>query len=79
MTQMDILEELKRFPITGRLSILEAAMRLIREDLQEETELQPQEEKGRRLAEAAEALRGDYAADSELTAFTAFFESLFTK
>jgi hypothetical protein len=33
MTQVEILEELKKFTIAERLTIVEAALRLIREDL----------------------------------------------
>ena len=35
MTQVEILEELKKFTISERLTIVEAALRLIRKDLQE--------------------------------------------
>jgi len=34
MTQIEILEELKKLTTTERLTIIEAALRLIREDLQ---------------------------------------------
>jgi hypothetical protein len=71
MTQIQILEELKKFTIPDRLTIVEATLRLIREDLQQERQLLPWEERRRKLVAAAEALRPDYAAGGELTIFTA--------
>ena len=71
MRQMEVLEELKRFTIPERLTIVEATVRLIREDLQQEKQPLSQAEKKRQLAAAAKALREDYAANDELTAFTA--------
>jgi len=70
MTQTDILKELEQFTITERLSILEAAVRLIREDLQQEEKSQFRKGRKHQLVEAAEMLREDYATDSELTVFT---------
>jgi hypothetical protein len=71
MIQADIVEELKRFTISERLEIVEAALRLIREDLQEVGQPLTQTERRRQLAAAAEALLPDYAAGGELTIFTA--------
>jgi len=71
MVQVEILEELKKFPIPERLTIVEAALRLIREDLQQVGQPLARIERKRQLAEAAEALLPDYAAGGELTAFTA--------
>ena len=68
MTQAEILEELTRFSIAERLAVAEAALRLIRRDL--EQALAPAEKK-QKLAAAAEALLSDYAAGGELTSFTA--------
>lgn len=70
MTQTDILKELEQFTITERLSILETAMRLIREDLQQEEQSQFREGRKHQLVKAAEMLREDYATDRELTVFT---------
>jgi hypothetical protein len=69
MTQVEILEELKRFTIPERLTIAETALRLIREDLQEVEQPLTREERSRQLAAAAEALLPDYAAGGELTIF----------
>jgi hypothetical protein len=69
MTQVEILEELKKFTIPERLTIVEAALRLIREDLQVGQPL-TRTERRRQLAAAAEALLPDYAAGAELTVFT---------
>lgn len=71
MVQVEILEELKKLPIPERLTIVEAALRLIREDLQQVGQPLARIERKRQLAEAAEALLPDYAAGGELTAFTA--------
>jgi hypothetical protein len=70
MTQVEILEELKRFTIPERLTIAETALRLIREDLQQVGRPPTQTERRRQLAAAAEALLPDYAAGGELTVFT---------
>jgi len=71
MTQVEILEELKKFTIPERLTIVEAALRLIREDLQQVRQPLTRAERKRQLAAAAEALLQDYAAGGELTIFTA--------
>ena len=71
MTQIAILEELKGLTTMERLTIVETALRLIREDLQR-VELPPaRTERKRQLAAAAKALLPDYAAGGELTTFTA--------
>ena len=71
MTQGEILEELKKLPITERLTIIDAVLQTIRKDLQQLPLPSVDADKKRQLAAAAEALRSDYAGDSELTAFTA--------
>lgn len=71
MTQVEILEELKRFTIPERLTIVETALRLIRKDLQQAEQPLTQAESKRQLTAAAEALLPDYAAAGELTIFTA--------
>ena len=71
MTQVEIMEELKKFTIPERLTILEAALRLIWEDLQQVGQPLTRTGRKRQLAAAAEALLADYAAGGELTIFTA--------
>ena len=71
MIQVEILEELKKSTIPERLTIIEAALHLIREDLQQVGQPLTRTERRRQLAEAAEALLQDYAAGGELTVFTA--------
>lgn len=71
MTQVEILEELKKFTIPERLTIVETALRLIREDLQQVEQPLIRAERKRQLTAAAEALLPDYAAGGELTIFTA--------
>jgi len=68
MTNSEIIDQLKQLTTAERLAVIEAATRLIREDLS-----QP-EANGRaddqQLAKAATALLADYQSDQELTAFT---------
>jgi hypothetical protein len=71
MTQTEILEALRRLTAPERLTVIEAALQQIREDLQQRERPLAQIETKRRLAEAAEALLPDYAAGGELTIFTA--------
>jgi hypothetical protein len=68
---MEIVEELKKLTTTERLTIIEAALRLIREDLQQVEQPLARTERRQQLAAAAEALLTDYAAGGELTIFTA--------
>ena len=70
MTTREILEELKHLTPAERLSVAEAALHLIREDLQRLKRTTPLEDQRLRLAAAAEALAPEYAAGGELTAFT---------
>ena len=65
-----ILEELKKLTTTERLTIAEAALHLIREDLQP-VQSAAWPERRQQLTAAAEALLPDYAAGGELTIFTA--------
>ncbi len=71
MTQMEILEQLKKLTTTERLTIIEAALHLIREDLQQVEQPLARAERKRQLAAAAETLLRDYSAGNELTIFTA--------
>jgi hypothetical protein len=71
MTHTDLLDELKKLTAAERLNVAEAALRLVREELQQATTLPAGVERTRLLKAAAEALRADYAAGGELTAFTA--------
>lgn len=68
MTQIQILDELRKLSPTERLEVVEAAIHLLREDLQQPP---AQLERKRQLTAAAEALLPDYAEDDELTSFTA--------
>jgi hypothetical protein len=70
VTKTDILDELKKLPPEDVLSIIEAALRGLREDLAPTKQVLPDTERKHQLAIAAEALYDDYAADSELTSFT---------
>ena len=71
MTQIEILEALKKLTTTERLTIIEAALHLIREDLQQVEQPLSWTERKRQLTAAAEALLPDYSAGGELTIFTA--------
>lgn len=67
MTQREILEELRKFPTMERIAIIEAALHLIHEDMQQ---IEKPDRK-HQLAAAAEALLPAYSAGGELTTFTA--------
>ena len=71
MTPQELLNELSKLTLAERLVIIEAALRLLREDLQQLPPSVTQSGERHRLAAAAEALLADYRADSELTSFTA--------
>lgn len=68
MTQTEILAEIKGLSTAERLAIVEAILRLVREELQQKEQTLAQEEEERRLA--AEALLPDYTPGGELTVFT---------
>jgi hypothetical protein len=70
MSHMNILEELRKFPPAERLTIMEAALKQIRADLQQPGPLLRVNKK-RALAIAADALYADYMTDKDLTVFTA--------
>lgn len=70
MTQREILEELRKFPTPERITIIEAALHLIHEDLERIEQPLTKTDKKQRLAAAAEALLPVYSAGGELTAFT---------
>ncbi|HEY3304659.1 MAG TPA: hypothetical protein VGL70_14100 [Candidatus Binatia bacterium] len=67
MARPDLLKKLKELTPAERLSVAEAALRLVREDLRKTT--RPAKEKN--LAKAAKALLPDYKSKGELTVFTA--------
>jgi len=71
MVHVHILDELKKLPTAERLTVIEAALRLIREELQQLEQPLTKTEREEQLAAAAEALLPDYAAGGELTIFTA--------
>jgi hypothetical protein len=69
MTNSEITDQLKQLTTAERLAVIEAATRLIQEDLSQAGTKENAEDA--QLAEAAKALLPDYQADRELTAFTA--------
>jgi hypothetical protein len=71
MTQVEIFEELKKLTTIERLAVIETALHLIREDLQQVEQPIAMAEGKQQLAAAAEALLSDYVAGGELTIFTA--------
>jgi hypothetical protein len=71
MTHVDVLAELKKLSTTERLGVAEEAVRLVRQELEGAQSLKTHGERAQQLAAAAAALRDDYAAGGELTAFTA--------
>ena len=71
MTQTEILRELKKLTSAERLAVAEAALTLVREDLQRTVRPLSRTQISQQLAAAAQALLRDYQTDPELTAFTA--------
>ena len=71
MTQREILEELNKYPTMERITIIEAALHLIHEDMRQIEQPFAKTERRRQLTAAAEALLPAYSAGGELTAFTA--------
>jgi len=65
-----MLEELRKLSPADRLSIIEAALHLTREDLQHVAPPVAKSERKRQLLEAAQALLPDYLEGGELTVFT---------
>ena len=70
MTETEILQEFKKFKTAERLTIIEAALHLIHEDLQQMEQPYARIERTRQLTAAAEALLSDYSAGGEPTVFT---------
>lgn len=68
MTNREIIDQLKQLTTAERLAVIEAATRLIREDLSQPEANENTEDE--QLAQAAKALLADYQSDPELTAFT---------
>jgi hypothetical protein len=71
MTYAQMLEALKDLTLAERLALMEAALHLTREELQQREQPPAAQERTERLAAAAKALLPDYTADPELTSFTA--------
>ena len=71
MTYTEMLETLKQLTLTERLALMEAALHLMREELQQHEQQPATDERTARLAAAAQALLPDYTTDTELTSFTA--------
>ena len=69
LTQVEILEGLRRLPAADRLLVIESALRVTRSDL--DHAVCDGNGMKQRMAEAAKVLLHDYASGGELTAFTA--------
>lgn len=70
MTQTEILEALRKLTTTEQITLIQAALQQIRDDLQQGEQLLAQVDKKQRLAMAAETLRPDYETGGGLTIFT---------
>lgn len=71
MTYTDILEALKKLTLAEQLALMEATLRLMRDELQQHEPPPAEQDRAQQLAAAATALLPDYTSDSELTSFTA--------
>ena len=77
MSTAQLLEELKQLSNTERLEVIEAATRLVREDLGP-TAGNASAERDRRMREAAARLKDLYEPGGELTEWTALDSEDFT-
>ena len=68
MSDSEIIDQLRQLTTAERLAVIEAATRLIREDLSQPEANEHAEDQ--QLAQAAKALLADYQSNRELTAFT---------
>lgn len=75
LTEIDILNELKKLPIEERLSVVESILHLIREDLRQNKN--PSIYSENELYIAAQKIQPYYEKDSELTTFTALDSEYF--
>jgi hypothetical protein len=71
MTQTEILEALGKLTAVERITVIQAALQQIHDDLQQREQSPTQVDKKQQLAVAAETLLPDYMAGGELTIFTA--------
>jgi hypothetical protein len=71
MTQTEILEALGKLTAVERITVIQAALQQIHDDLQQREQSLTQVDKKQQLAVAAETLLPDYMAGGELTVFTA--------
>ena len=71
MTQTEILEALRKLTAAERITVIQAALQQIRDDLQHREQPLAQVDKKQRLAMAAETLLPEHKVDGELTLFTA--------
>src|SRR5205823_10969974 len=63
MTYTEMLEELKKLTPTERLTLMEAALRIMREELQQHAQPMATSDRAQQLAAAAQALLLDYTTD----------------
>ena len=70
MKRLDFLKELQKLTPSERLAVIEAALQQLRADLEGTPESKSLAVRKNEMAAAAQALQRDYAAGSELTAFT---------
>jgi hypothetical protein len=77
MSTSQLVEELKHLSNTERLEVIEAATRLVREDLGPNASSAPAE-RDRRMREAAARLKDLYELGGELTEWTALDSEDFT-
>jgi len=71
MTQTEILEALRKLTAVERITVIQAALQQMRDDLQQREQSLTQVDKKQRLAVGAETLLPDYRAAGDLTIFTA--------
>ena len=68
MLQTKMIQELNKLSNTERMTIIEASLQLIRDDIHMTKHLRT--DKKRQLSRAAKALLADYSENDEMTVFT---------
>ncbi len=71
MKGINLLKELQKLTPSERLAVIEAALQQLRADLEGTPEPKPLAVRKKEMAAAAKTLQADYAAQGELTVFTA--------
>ena len=70
MTNVELIEEIKKLEPLAQLDLAESTLRILRTDIRIEKEFNTTERQSKQLREAAAALLTEYHSNPELTAFS---------